>query len=85
MVRKRGNGESAAKRHKAVLRDDLEARFQVVLDGQKGVMDRLDRVEARVEEVHRDLKKYLTDGLEKVYEDLGKISSRLQKVEARPC
>jgi hypothetical protein len=68
-----------------VLVEDLEARFQIVLDGQRGVMERLDRVEARVEECNRDLKKYLTDGLEKIYGDVEKIDSRLQRVEARPC
>ena len=57
----------------------------MVLDGQKGVMGRLDRVESRVEECYEDLKKYLMDGLKKAYGDLEKIDSRLEKVEGRSC
>ena len=63
----------------------LRGEFQVVLDGQKGVMERLDRVESRVEECYEDLKKYLMDGLKKAYGDLEQIDSRLEKVEGRSC
>ena len=63
----------------------LRKEFQVVLDGQQGVMRRLDHVESRVEACNEDLKKYLMDGLEKIYGDMRKIESRLAKVEAQRC
>ena len=84
MQEREGRGREPSDTQSALVQfEALRSEFQVVLDGQHGVMRRLSCVELRVEECYEDLKKYLMDGLEKVYEDVRKVESRLAKVEAQ--
>jgi hypothetical protein len=84
MVQREGaSGEPSDVRSALAQFEALRSEFQVVLDGQKGVIDRVDRMEAEAEKRYGGLKKYLTDGLEKIYEDMRQVESRLAKVEAQ--
>ena len=69
MARKRDlGGEPSDERRAVVLLERLEPKVDLVLEGQSGVVNRLDRLEKRMEEGYSELYKLMMDGFKKVYE-----------------
>ena len=80
----RGVGDEPSNVQRAlVLFEDMRKKFDLVLEGYTDVQERVSQVSATAEERHRFLKKYLYDGLEKAYGDLGGFESRLKTIENR--
>ena len=83
-------GEPSEERRAEALVEELKSEFKVVLDGQAGLRERFGQLEgtfanleATVDRRHLNLKKYLKDGLEKVYGDLGNVDRKLDKLVER--
>lgn len=83
-------GEPSEERRAEVLVEELKSEFKVVLDGQAGLRETFTRLEGTfanlettVNRRHLNLKKYLKDGLEKVYGDLGNVERKLDKLAER--
>ena len=84
MVVTSGAGDEPSEVRRALsLFEDMKSKFQVVLEGQTGLTERLDRLERSTAQDHQTLKTYLFDGLEKAYGDLGAFESRLKVIEGR--
>lgn len=83
MARTERSREPSDGRRALVAIETIRSEFQVVLDGQRGITERLDGVEEKVNVHYQEIKKYLMDGLKKVYEDMEEVGSRLKKVEGR--
>jgi len=81
MVRKQGvGGEPSDERRAVVLMEDLKPQVQLVLEGQTGLVRKLEYLEKRVEEGYSELHKLMVEGFEKVYQDFGRVDERFAKM-----
>ena len=80
MVRKEVSREPSEESSAAVLVEQVKSEFKVVLEGYKGLRERLDQVEANTARRHEELHQFMIDGVETV---LGEMDKRFAGTDER--
>jgi len=84
MEGKRGVGGEPSEEHRAeVLLEKISSDVQTVLEGHTGLVRQLGQLEKQVAAGHADLKQFMKDGFEKVWQDFDGVDKRFAKVDTR--
>ena len=77
-----GSGPSEERRAEVLL-EKIGSNVQTVLEGHTGLVERLKRLEAQTDSRSEDLKEFMKQGFEKVWQDFETMDKRFAKVDTR--
>ena len=84
MVQEKGVGGEPSEEHRAeVLLEKISSDVQTVLEGHTGLVERLGQLEKQVDARHADLKQFMGQGVEKVWQDFGDVDKRFAHIDTR--
>ena len=63
--------------------EKIGSNVQTVLEGHTGLVERLGQLEKQVDARHADLKQFVQQGFEKVWQDFETMDKRFAKVDTR--